>query len=77
MIVPSDGELVAAWDEGAAIYGARSADGVTWSEPRRLTGDDVRAAHPIVVATRDVALVLWTESGIEPNAATRWSSARF
>jgi hypothetical protein len=73
----TSGGLVAAWDEGAAIYAARSADGVTWSEPRRLTGEDVRAVHPLVTATQDGALVLWTENGLEPDADSRWSSARF
>jgi hypothetical protein len=79
---------VAAWDEGAAIYASRSADGETWSEPRRLTGDDVRASHPLVVPAADAAVVLWTESpddGVPAGtsgdsaagAVTRWAASRY
>jgi hypothetical protein len=71
------GALVAAWDEGAAIYAARSADGKTWSEPRRLNDTAARASHPLVAATASGALVLWTESGGEDGAPTRWAAARY
>jgi hypothetical protein len=71
------GQLVAAWDEGAAIYAARSADGAIWSAPRRLTTADARASHPLVMATGDGALVLWTESLGDKADSTRWMSARF
>jgi hypothetical protein len=70
------GALVAAWDEGAAIFAARSTDGSTWSEPRRLTPPGIRASHPLVVATASGALVLWTESASD-SAPTRWAAARF
>jgi hypothetical protein len=71
------GELVAAWDEGAAIYASRSTDGSTWGEPRRLTSASVRASHPLVIATASGALVLWTESTGEDGAPARWVAARF
>ncbi|HEX2462985.1 MAG TPA: exo-alpha-sialidase, partial [Thermoanaerobaculia bacterium] len=77
------GALVAAWDEGAAIYAARSADGKTWSEPLRLSDATARASHPLVVATASGALVLWTESRAKDgesggdDGASRWASVRF
>ena len=71
------GELVAAWDEGGAVYVSRSAGDTPWSTPRRLTRDGARASHPLVVAAEGGALVLWTETDSGDDSTTRWMSARF
>ena len=69
--------LFAAWDGRGAIHAASSTDGTTWSAPRRLTRDGVRASHPLVVVVAGGAFVAWTE--IDPasgDSTPRWVSAR-
>jgi hypothetical protein len=54
--------VVAAWDEGRAIWVSVSRDlGDGWSEPRRLSAEGLVASHPVVIRTHDAFRLFWTE----------------
>ena len=55
--------LTAVWEERGAVLSARSSDeGRTWSAPERLSSEEVRAVHPLVVVTGEGRfLAVWTE----------------
>jgi hypothetical protein len=74
----SEGAMVLVWDarnEGrSSIWASGSRDnGVTWSEPQRLSSDEMHATHPRVVATSQGFRVFWTENADESKA--KWRSA--
>jgi len=63
-IAAAGGRLVAVWDEEARIFTATSDDsGATWSTPEPLSDPGRQATHPLVVASGDGALALWSERG--------------
>lgn len=69
------GRLIAVWSDDARIVAATSDDrGATWSAPQALSEPGRRATHPLVVASGDGALALWTETGDEGGST--WAARR-
>ena len=67
--------VVAAWDEGRAIWVSVSRDlGDGWSEPRRLSADGFVASHPVVIRTHDAFRLFWTER--DETGRMHWTSRR-
>ncbi len=65
--------LVAAWDEGRAIWISESQDlGDEWTEPRRVSGQDMVASHPVVIRTDGGFRVFWTER--DQSGRMHWTS---
>jgi len=77
MAVAPSGVIVAAWDElirgeWMIMASVSSADGSSWSVPRRLSDSRSQATHPRVVTTRRGFRVFWTEQ--EKDQPRVWKS---
>ena len=54
--------VVAAWDEARGIWvSVGHGLGTRWSEPRRISREGFVASHPIVIQTKDIFRIFWTE----------------
>ncbi|MDX6769709.1 MAG: sialidase family protein [Elusimicrobiota bacterium] len=68
-LTAAGGRLAAVWDEDGAVWAATSADGRSWSRPRRLSGAKTRAAHPRVVPAGAAFRAFWLEKADDKSPA--------
>jgi len=69
-IAAGEGHVHIVWkdtrhDDNGELYYTRSLDrGAAWSEPARLTHDDVRSSAPAISVHGDVVLIAWEDYGM-------------